>query len=103
VDTLAVLRRGSLGNRLSNRLCAALSAAYGGLVIGLVDNLLRPILVGSDTKIPDYAVLISTLGGIEIFGMNGIVLGPLIAAMFLVVWDILSASRHAAHDDQATR
>jgi hypothetical protein len=41
--------------------------------------------------------------GIEIFGMNGIVLGPLIAAMFLVVWDILSASRHAAQDDQATR
>jgi predicted PurR-regulated permease PerM len=77
--------------------------AYGGLVIGLVDNLLRPILVGSDTKIPDYVVLISTLGGIETFGMNGIVLGPLIAAMFLVVWDILSASRHAAQDDQATR
>jgi predicted PurR-regulated permease PerM len=67
--------------------------AYGVLVIGLVDNLLRPILVGSDTKMPDYVVLISTLGGIEIFGMNGIVLGPLIAAMFLVVWDILSASR----------
>jgi predicted PurR-regulated permease PerM len=77
--------------------------AYGGLVIGLVDNLLRPILVGSDTKVPDYVVLISTLGGIEVFGMNGIVLGPLIAAMFLVVWDILSASRHAAQDDQATR
>jgi predicted PurR-regulated permease PerM len=68
-----------------------------------VDNLLRPILVGSDTKIPDYLVLISTLGGIEIFGMNGIVLRPLIAAMFLVVWNILSASRHAAQDDQATR
>jgi predicted PurR-regulated permease PerM len=68
-----------------------------------VDNLLRPILVGSDTKIPDYLVLISTLGGIEIFGMNGIVLGPLIAAMFLVVWNILSASRHAAQDELATR
>jgi predicted PurR-regulated permease PerM len=66
-------------------------------------DLLRPILVGSDTKVPDYVVLISTLGGIETFGMNGIVLGPLIAAMFLVVWDILSASRHAAQDDQATR
>jgi predicted PurR-regulated permease PerM len=67
--------------------------AYGVLVIGLVDNLLRPMLVGSDTKMPDYVVLISTLGGLEIFGMNGIVLGPLIAAMFLAVWDILSASR----------
>jgi predicted PurR-regulated permease PerM len=48
---------------------------------------------------PDYLVLLSTLGGIEIFGMNGVILGPLIAAMFLVVWDMLSASRHAAQDD----
>ena len=70
--------------------------AFGVLVVGLVDNLLRPILVGTDIRMPDYVVLISTLGGIEIFGMNGIVLGPLIAAMFMVVWDILSASRHAA-------
>ena len=55
--------------------------AFGVLVIGLVDNLLRPLLVGTDIKMPDYVVLLSTLGGIEIFGMNGIVLGPLIAAM----------------------
>ena len=73
--------------------------AYGVLVIGLVDNLLRPILVGTDTKMPDYVVLISTLGGIEIFGMNGIVLGPLIAAMFTVVWDIFSTSRRSARAD----
>jgi hypothetical protein len=50
-------------------------------------------LVGADTKMPDYVVLISTLGGLEIFGMNGIVLGPVIAAMFMVVWDIFAASR----------
>jgi predicted PurR-regulated permease PerM len=72
--------------------------AYGVLVIGLVDNLLRPILVGTDTKMPDYVVLISTLGGIESFGINGIVLGPLIAAMFMVVWDIFSTSRSAQND-----
>jgi predicted PurR-regulated permease PerM len=77
--------------------------AYGVLVIGLVDNLLRPILVGTDTKMPDYVVLISTLGGIEIFGVNGIVLGPLIAAMFTVVWDIFSASRQSAQDDHTIR
>ena len=71
--------------------------AYGVLVIGLVDNLLRPILVGTDIKMPDYVVLLSTLGGIEIFGMNGIVLGPLIAAMFMVVWDILSAAKHCSN------
>jgi predicted PurR-regulated permease PerM len=56
-----------------------------------VDNLVRPILVGADTKMPDYVVLISTLGGLEVFGMNGIVLGPVIAAMFIVVWDIFAA------------
>jgi predicted PurR-regulated permease PerM len=66
--------------------------AYGVLVISLVDNLVRPILVGADTKMPDYVVLISTLGGLEVLGMNGIVLGPVIAAMFMVVWDILATS-----------
>ena len=60
--------------------------AYGALVIGLVDNFLRPILVGKDTKMPDYVVLISTLGGIEAFGLNGFVIGPVIAAMFIAVW-----------------
>src|SRR5262249_27880094 len=66
--------------------------AYGALVISLVDNLVRPILVGADTKMPDYVVLISTLGGLEVLGMNGIVLGPVIAAMVIVVWDILAAA-----------
>jgi predicted PurR-regulated permease PerM len=66
---------------------------YGMLVIGLVDNILRPILVGKDTKLPDYVVLISTLGGIEVFGLNGFVVGPLIAAIFMVTWEIFSASR----------
>ena len=61
--------------------------AYGVLVIGLVDNVLRPILVGKDTKMPDYVVLISTLGGMAIFGFNGFVIGPVIAAMFMAVWD----------------
>ena len=69
--------------------------AFGVLVIGLVDNLLRPILVGKDTKIPDYVILISTLGGIAIFGFNGFVIGPLIAAMFITVWDIFAVSRAA--------
>jgi predicted PurR-regulated permease PerM len=67
--------------------------AYGVLVIGLVDNLLRPILVGKDTKMPDYVVLISTVGGIAVFGLNGFVIGPLIAALFIAVWDIFSTAR----------
>jgi predicted PurR-regulated permease PerM len=67
--------------------------AYGVLVIGLVDNVLRPILVGKETKLPDYVVLISTLGGLAVFGLNGFVLGPLIAAMFIAMWDVVATSR----------
>lgn len=70
--------------------------AYGILVIGLVDNLLRPILVGKETKMPDYVVLIATLGGMAIFGLNGFVIGPLIAAMFIAAWDIMAASKSPA-------
>jgi len=69
--------------------------AYGAFVIGLVDNLLRPILVGQDTKMPDYVVLISTLGGISVFGLNGFIVGPVIAAMFIAIWDMFSAARGA--------
>ncbi len=62
----------------------------GSVVIGLVDNLLRPILVGRDTKMPDYLVLLSTLGGLAVFGLAGVVAGPLIAALFLVVWEMMA-------------
>lgn len=61
---------------------------FGSGVIGLVDNLLRPVLVGRDIKMPDYLVLLSTLGGISIFGLNGFVLGPLVAALFLAFWEL---------------
>jgi predicted PurR-regulated permease PerM len=63
---------------------------FGVVVIGLVDNVLRPILVGKDTKLPDYVVLFATLGGLAVFGFNGFVIGPLIAAMFMAVWDTLA-------------
>lgn len=70
--------------------------AYGVLVIGLVDNVLRPVLVGKDTKMPDYVVLISTLGGLAVFGLHGFVIGPVIAAMFISVWNIFTVARGAA-------
>ena len=65
--------------------------AFGVFVIGLVDNVLRPLLVGKDTKMPDYVVLLSTLGGMTVFGFNGFVIGPIVAAMFMAVWDTLAA------------
>ena len=61
-------------------------ALFGVFVIGLVDNVLRPILVGKDTRMPDYMILISTLGGLAVFGLNGFVIGPLIAALFMSSW-----------------
>lgn len=66
---------------------------WGALVIGLVDNLLRPMLVGKDTRMPDYLVLVATLGGIVVFGLNGFVIGPVIAAVFLVSWEMLASVR----------
>ena len=66
---------------------------WGALVIGLVDNVLRPILVGKDTRMPDYLVLLATLGGIVVFGLNGFVIGPVIAAVFLVSWEMLASAR----------
>ncbi|WP_420473301.1 AI-2E family transporter [Noviherbaspirillum sp. ST9] len=65
---------------------------FGVLVIGLVDNVLRPILVGKDTQMPDYVVLISTLGGLALFGLNGFVIGPVIAALFIAAWDLFSST-----------
>ena len=55
----------------------------GVFVIGLSDNLLRPLLVGRDTRMPDYLILLATLGGLGSFGMSGLVIGPLIAALFI--------------------
>ncbi|HBM49480.1 MAG TPA: AI-2E family transporter [Marinobacter sp.] len=67
---------------------AIILTAFGTVVIGLADNLLRPVLVGRDTKMPDYLVLLSTLGGIVLFGINGFVMGPLVAALFMAFWGI---------------
>lgn len=70
------------------------------IVIGTVDNILRPLLVGKDTKMPDYLILIATLGGMEIYGINGFVIGPLIAALFIACWNLLSGREHAGNTDE---
>ena len=77
---------------------ASILVAYGALVIGLADNVLRPILVGRDTKLPDYIVLFSTLGGISMLGITGFVIGPLIAALFLSFWTIFSREFNDTED-----
>lgn len=65
---------------------AIILTLIGSVVIGMIDNLLRPLLVGRETSMPDYVILISTLGGLSIMGLNGFVLGPLIAALFIAIW-----------------
>lgn len=75
--------------------------AFGVLVISMIDNVLRPILVGGDTKIPDYLVLIATLGGITMFGVNGLLIGPVVAAMFLAVWDLFLEHRLAVENERS--
>lgn len=58
------------------------------IVVGTVDNFLRPILVGKDTEMPDILIMLSTLGGLFMFGAVGFVIGPIIAALFVAVWRI---------------
>ena len=65
----------------------------GFFIISSADNVLRPILVGRDTGIPDWIILITTLGGISLVGISGIVLGPLVAGLFLASWSILREQR----------
>lgn len=80
----------------------ALVIASGVLVIGLADNILRPILVGRDTGLPDWIVLLTTLGGIDLLGLSGIVVGPVVAALFLSGWRILSEARGVAPPSSET-
>lgn len=62
----------------------------GFFIISSVDNIIRPILVGHDARMPDYVVLIATLSGFELMGFNGFVIGPVIAALFMAVWEIFA-------------
>ena len=73
----------------------------GFFIISSADNVLRPILVGRDTGIPDWIILITTLGGISLVGFSGIVLGPLVAGLFLASWSILREQRE--EDEEASR
>jgi predicted PurR-regulated permease PerM len=67
-------------------------AIWCAVVVGTVDNFLRPKLVGADTKMPDLLILLSTFGGLSMFGAVGLVLGPIIAALFIAVWQIYGAA-----------
>jgi predicted PurR-regulated permease PerM len=59
-----------------------------GAIAGNLDNVLRPRLVGKDTEMHDLFVLFGTLGGIALFGILGIIVGPIISALFITIWEI---------------
>jgi len=63
-------------------------AVWGGVVVGLVDNFLRPRLVGRDTKMHDLLVLLSTFGGLAMFGIVGFMIGPVVGALFVTAWKL---------------
>ncbi len=69
-------------------MAAVLVALWCGIVVGTVDNLLRPRLIGRDTKMSDLMILIGTLGGIVVFGAVGFIIGPIITALFVTVWEL---------------
>ncbi|CAA9892726.1 conserved membrane hypothetical protein [Candidatus Methylobacter favarea] len=75
---------------------AVIILAVGILAIGLIDNFLRPRLIGKDIKMSDYLVLVSTLGGLAWFSLTGFVLGPVIAALFITCWEIVGKNSQAS-------
>jgi predicted PurR-regulated permease PerM len=81
---------------------------FCGAIVGSVDNFLRPRLVGKDTQMHDLLILFSTLGGLLLFGVVGFIIGPILAALFVTVWDIYgvafrdilpATARHGAGSD----
>ena len=76
-------------------------AAFCGVIVGSVDNVLRPRLVGRDTKMHDLLILFSTLGGILLFGPVGFILGPILAGLFITSWDIFADAYQDLLNDRA--
>jgi predicted PurR-regulated permease PerM len=85
-------------------------AAFCALVVGSIDNLLRPLLVGRDTQMHELLIFFSTLGGLLMFGVMGFIVGPILAALFVTVWEMFAtahraalAQRSSAASDEAVR
>lgn len=71
---------------------------FGLIVIGNIDNILRPRLVGREAQLPDLMIFFGTLGGLAFFGASGLIIGPIIAALFVSIWDIYAKTFQKALD-----
>jgi predicted PurR-regulated permease PerM len=78
---------------------AVLLAAFCALIVGSIDNVLRPRLVGRDTRLHDVLILFSTLGGIFAFGPLGFIIGPILAGLFVTSWEIFAVAYRDALED----
>jgi predicted PurR-regulated permease PerM len=77
---------------IGHGLTATVLLLWCAAVVGTVDNILRPILVGKDAKMPDLLILVGTLGGLFLFGPIGFIVGPIVCGLFLTVWEIYGAT-----------
>jgi len=75
-------------------------ALFCGVVVGGVDNILRPRLVGHDTRMHDLLILFSTLGGLLLFGISGFIVGPILAALFVTIWEMFGVAFRDALQEQ---
>jgi predicted PurR-regulated permease PerM len=66
-------------------------ALFCGLVVGTIDNILRPRLVGKDTRMHPLLILFSTMGGLAFFGFSGVIVGPILTALFITIWEMFGA------------
>jgi predicted PurR-regulated permease PerM len=71
-------------------------AAFCSLIVGSIDNVIRPRLVGRDTQMHDLLIFFSTLGGLMLFGAMGFILGPILAALFVTAWEMFGTAFHRA-------
>jgi predicted PurR-regulated permease PerM len=96
VGTALVLAPASLVLLVRGDVGAALGlAAFAAIVVGGIDNVLRPYLVGQSARLPDLLVLVSTLGGLAMFGATGLIVGPVLAGLFLTSLNIFVATFRA--------
>jgi predicted PurR-regulated permease PerM len=73
-------------------LAGTLVGLWCAAVVGIIDNVLRPVLVGRDAKMPDLLILVGTLGGLYLFGPIGFIVGPIVCGLFITAWDIYGAA-----------